>query len=249
MHDQKNRDPEKIDSKVTEKRIYRRAGIKDIDDIYKIACKMQLVNKPELMSSRGFLINHYTSNPEIKDTIEDDIFESIFLVCETKKGILGFLQGYTSEQWFKIRPKLSGAGDTKIKWIDETLNKMGVEDMASFNSFGVIDKISVDKTLGKKAVAYNLIRLFAKLLLENEKKFVMSEIVTRVYDNDKSLEIRNKASINFHKKLGFYKVGETEKYSYNDSFLKESGFLKDDIYLARINDLPYTYKRIFNAIR
>ena len=48
MHDVKNGEIEKVDSKVTEKRIYRSAGIKDVDGIY----------------------------------------ESIFLVCETKKGIL-----------------------------------------------------------------------------------------------------------------------------------------------------------------
>ncbi|MGM0688720.1 MAG: hypothetical protein ACQESO_03960 [Bacillota bacterium] len=249
MQEKRNSEPEKKDSISNKNEIYRRAGLKDVDDIYRIASKMQLENKPDLMSSRGFLIDHYTSHPEIKDDLEDNIFSSIFLVCETRKGILGFLHGYDSEQWLKQRPHLSGINGTKIVWIESTLNKLGISSIENFNSFGVIDKISVDKTLGKKRVAFNLIRLFAKLLLEKEKKYVMSEIVTRVYEKDKPLDIKNKASIKFHRKLGFHKVGDTEKYSYDDTFLKDKGYFKDEIYLARINDLPYQYKRIFRAIK
>ena len=229
--------------------IYRRAGTKDVDEIYKIATKMQLVNKPDKMTSRGFLIDHYSSLPEIKDEFENNIFNSIFLVCETRKGIVGFLQGYDSEQWLQFRPNLSGPNGANIDWFDEPLEKLGIKSIDSFNSFGVIDKICVDKTLGKKRVAYNLIKLFVKLLLEKERKYVMSEIVTRVFSDDKPLNIRNKASIKFHRKLGFQKVGSSEKYNYDSAFLKEKGYFQDDIYLASINDLPYQYKRIFKAIK
>lgn len=249
MQDEANRAVDKTDSISNKNEIYRRAGLKDVDDIYRIASKMQLVNKPDLMSSRGFLIDHYTSHPEIKKQIAENIFNSIFLVCETRKGVLGFLQGYDSEQWLMHRPDLCGPNRSKIQWIDDALKKLGIESMKNFNRFGVIDKISVDKSYGKKRVAYNLIRLFAKLLLEQEKKYVVSEIVTRVYDEDKRLDIKNKASIKFHKKLGFLKVGNTEKYSYEDTFLKDKGYFKDEIYMARIADLPYRYKRIFTAIK
>ncbi|HED23528.1 MAG TPA: GNAT family N-acetyltransferase [Firmicutes bacterium] len=240
---------ESSDTIATKKEIYRRAGLKDVDDIYRIASKTQLVNKPVLMSNRGFLLDHYTPNPHKKEEFADSIFNSIFLVCENRKGILGFLQGHESEQWLKQRPNMCGVNECKIHWDEETLLKLGISNIENFYQFGVIDKVAVDKTLGKKRVAYNLIKLFAKLLLEKGKKYVLSEIVTRVYCGDKPLNIKNKASIRFHRKLGFKKVGESEKYSYEDTFLKDKGFFKDEIYMAKINDLPYQYKRIFQVIK
>ncbi len=249
MQEENREDPENKSTISNKNEIYRRAGVKDVEDIYRIASKMQLVNRPNLMSSRGFLIDHYTSHPEIKKELEENIFNSIFLVCETRKGIMGFLQGYDSKQWLQQRPGLSGISGGQITWDQDALEKLGITSIEDFDSFGVIDKISVDKTFGKKRVAYNLIRLFAKLLLEEGRKYIMSEIVTRVYEEDRSLDIKNTASIKFHRKLGFHKAGHTEKYSYEDTFLKEKGYFKDEIYLARINDLPYQYKRIFKVVR
>jgi len=249
MQADKIKKTETTDAIATKKELYRRAGLKDIDDIYRIASKTQLVNKPVLMSTRGFLIDHYTSQPHKKEEFADSIFNSIFLVCENRKGILGFLQGHESEQWLKQRPNMCGVNGARIDWNEEALRKLGITSLENFHHFGVIDKVAVDKTLGKKRVAYNLIKLFAKLLLEKEKRYVFSEIVSRVYSRDKPMNIKNKASIRFHKKLGFNKVGESEKYSYEYTFLKEKGFFKDEIYLAKINDLPYQYKRIFQVIK
>lgn len=249
MQAEKTKEAETTDDIATKNELYRRAGLKDVDDIYRIASKTQLVNKPVLMSNRGFLLDHYTSNPQKKEEFADSIFNSTFLVCESRKGILGFLQGHESEQWLKLRPNMCGVSGARIHWDKEALKKLGITNIENFFHFGVIDKVAVDKTLGKKKVAYNLIKLFAKLLLEKGKKYVLSEIVTRVYNGDKPLNIKNKASIRFHRKLGFKKVGESEKYSYESTFLKEKGYFKDEIYMAKINDLPYQYKQIFQVIK
>lgn len=233
---------------MSEKRIYRRASLKDVEDIYRICCKMQLENKPKSMSKRGFLISHYTENPEMKKVIEADIFDSIFLVCETRLGILGFLQGYPSKQWQKIRPDLCSPDGGEIIWLDERLRKIGIQDIHSFNGYGVLEKITVDKTLNQKRVALGLIKLFGKILLEMGKTHIMSEIVTAIYRGDDLLNIANKASITFHRRLGFTRVGTSNKYRYEDSYLGKKGYFKDDIYMARISALPYTYRRLFRVV-
>jgi ribosomal protein S18 acetylase RimI-like enzyme len=210
---------------------------------------MELRNNKKLMSARGFLLTHYSSYPEIKEKITHDIFDSIYLVCETKRRILGFLKGYTSRQWLHRRPNMCDQGGNQIKWSEASLNKLGIDNIHNFQSFGVIDKICVDKRFRKKKVAFNLLKLFTKILLEHENHYVLSEVVSHVYKNDKQIDIKNKASIKFHEKLGFMKVGNTFKYDYCKTFLKEEGSFKDHIYMAKINDLPYKYKRIFVPIR
>jgi hypothetical protein len=171
----------------------------------------------------------------------------VVLVCETRKGILGYLQGYLGEAWLQFRPQLCSADGGSINWLDHQLRKIGILDICNFNNFGVIDKVVVDKTLDQKRVAFDLIKLFGKILLESEKHYMMSEVVSHIYKDDLCLDITNKASINFHKRLGFIKVGQSEKYHYEGSFLNEKGFFRDNVYMAKISALPYTYKRLYRV--
>jgi len=242
--EQRNGETKEKDFVIKEKRLYRRAGVKDARDIYLIACRDQLENKPQKMSSRGFLLGDYEHHPEYLPIIEEAIYENIFYVCESKRKILGFLWGYTAKQWIRERPGMTDFRGAEIHWDNRELAKIGINDILALENFGVVDKIAVDTSLNKKRVAFDLLKSFMKFLLEESCNYIMSEIVISIKKNGVLLPIHNYASEKFHKKIGFRKVGESGWYRYPKSVFGEEGLFRDAVYIASVKDMPYKYKKM-----
>lgn len=209
----------------------RLAMEKDAGILYKICCKLQLRPQNNI-GELGFLMSDYASHPEMKGQIRDYISRDglVALVAEAFGGIRGWLLGYSKDAWLK---EGWSSGEGNILWTPDG-------ERAIKEDFVLLEKVGVDPAYQGNGIATELYNYFIGLAQKEGINNVFSEAVEDVLEKRNgdlhSLGIKNTCSIGFFEAMGATRVGNSiNPYHYEKSFLGESGYFLDGIYLAKID--------------
>jgi len=171
----------------------RKATIADIEGIYNVATS---VGKSKKESSDGFLMDNYSVNPEQhKKTFEEKAKKlKFFYVAEMRNEVVGFLMGYTREEWLADNPG----------WIEAINWKPGF-DLKKTERFIMTDKIAITADYTGCGIGSKIYNKYMKDLKEAEIDHIFSETIID--------PMPNFASLSFRKKQAFKMAGmRYEKY-------------------------------------
>ncbi len=171
----------------------RKAEIKDLEGIYKVALS---VGKSKKTSYEGFLMDNYEKNPEYyKKKFERNILNlEFFYVAHSKGEILGFIMAYTSKEWFKENPN----------WTENIMWKPDFH-IYQYENFVLTDKIAVRSDITGCGIGSKLYKKYISDLKLSAINHVFSETIID--------PVPNFASLSFRKKQNFKLAGiRYEKY-------------------------------------
>lgn len=163
-----------------------------IEKVHSIAQQVHL--KPNSSntknSTNGFLVYVLDEDQYRIRSIQNEFFITIAIENE----ILGYLMAYTRD----FLQRLVHQGDMRHE--DGIMNCI-LSHSRSTDNFLFIDQIAISPTSHKKNAGTILMKsIFQKMILKN---------MTRIYLAIMHAPIRNQASINFMKRLGFMNIAET----------------------------------------
>ncbi|MEA3423315.1 MAG: GNAT family N-acetyltransferase [Bacillota bacterium] len=171
----------------------RKAVESDVDGIFNVA---STVGKGKNESYGGFLMDDYKKNKEyFKNLFKEKIKElEFFYIAERNKKVIGFLIGYTEEEWCKDNTNWIG----EISWNpDFDLNKT--------KKFILTDKIAISSNYTGRGVGSKIYKRLMNDMNKANYKYIFSETI--VYP------VANFASLSFMKKQSFELAGTRyEKY-------------------------------------
>lgn len=171
----------------------RRATLEDVEGIYEIASS---VGKRKKESYDGFLMDNYVSQPrKYKKLFKDRIKElDYFYVAKSHEKTLGFLMGYTTEQWLKYNPT----------WITD-INWSPIFDLKKTENFVLTDKIAINAHFTGNGIG----SIIYKKYMEDIKK----DGIFNIFSETLVGPTPNFASLSFRRKQKFELVGTRfEKY-------------------------------------
>jgi len=191
----------------------RMAKVSDANKIYNVAVS---VGKGKNESTNGFLMDNYRSNPsKFKKKFEDNIKNLKFVyVAEIKDKVVGFLIGYTKDEWVA---KNSG-------WLGNVNWKTGF-DLKKTEKFILTDKIAIISGLGSCGIGSKIYKKYMKDLRKEGIEHIFSETLID--------PVPNFASLSFRKKQSFKLAGT--------SYEKENGIIYTSlVYYKPVNKKPIT---------
>lgn len=158
----------------------RKAGVQDLEGVFKVATS---VGKGKKESYDGFLMDNYMSNPgHYKNMFEDKIKKlKFFYVAEMRNEVVGFLMGYTREEWLVDNPD----------WIENINWKPGF-DVKKTDRFIMTDKIAVSSELTGCGIGSRIYNQYMKDLKAAEINHIFSETIIDPMPNFASLSFRRK---------------------------------------------------------
>ncbi len=177
----------------------RRVQEEDVNSIFQIAAS---VGTGEKDSSQGFLVDDYSSDPEYyKDKFKelskrlDHFYVAENVTSKRRKQIVGFLIGYTKEQWLEDNPT----------WIED-VHWHPSFDQHRLNNFLVIDKTAIQSYLTGHGIGSELYkRLITDIRVKNIETILAETIISPT---------PNFASLAFRKKQDYHLAGvRYENYS------------------------------------
>lgn len=161
-----------------------KATKKDIKGILNVASS---VSRNKQNHRQGFLMNNYFKNREKHiEKFESDIENSdLFYVIKEKEKVLGFLLGYTNEQWLDIEPN----------WISDTSWKWDFNN-TPLTKFVILEKIAVSSNLSGNGIGSKLFERFRKDSLSLGIDNMFSETLIAPKPNFASMEFALKQQYN-----------------------------------------------------
>ncbi len=158
----------------------RKANEGDAELIYTIASS---VGKSTKDSQNGFLMDNYISSPrKYKDLFRDRLKElKYFYIAEANGEPMGFLMGYTKEEWLKYNPD----------WIDD-INWSPMFDMKKTEKFVLTDKIAINSKYTGKGIGSKIYKKYIKDLKDDGINTIFSETLISPTPNFASLSFRKK---------------------------------------------------------
>lgn len=158
----------------------RKATPEDVEGIFSIASS---VGKSKKESYDGFLMDNYTSSPrKHKKIFKERLLElNYFYIAEANDQPLGFLMGYTKEEWLKYNPN----------WIEE-INWSPVFDMKKVDNFVLTDKIAIHSQYTGNGIGSKIYNKYMSDLKKDNIKNIFSETLISPTPNFASLSFRKK---------------------------------------------------------
>jgi predicted GNAT superfamily acetyltransferase len=172
----------------------RRASIGDLDQIYHVACS---VGKTRKDSYQGFLIDDYTSDPDVYKAMFKRAIHELdhFYVAERDEVLVGFLMAYTKKQWLAKNPG----------WIEE-IHWHPEFDMKKTENFILVDKTAIRAGMTSRGIGS---RLYMRLIRDARARGVSDMFGETVVD-----PVPNFASLAFRKKQNYTLAGvHYERYN------------------------------------
>ncbi len=171
----------------------RNAIDSDVDGIFDVASS---VGKGKNESYSGFLMDDYKKNKSyFKNSFKEKIKElDFFYVAEKSNKIIGFLIGYTQEEWHIANPNWFG----EISWNPEF-------DLNNTKKFILTDKIAISANYTGRGIGSKMYKQLMDDMNKADYKYIFSETI--IYP------VPNFASLSFMKKQSFELAGTRyEKY-------------------------------------
>jgi predicted GNAT superfamily acetyltransferase len=176
----KNKDIKECKLKRASNVLIRKAEPDDAISVYDVAVS---VGKARKEPYDGFLMDNYNSDPEyfinkFKENIETLEF---CYIAELRGKILGFLIGYTKEEWLKLIPK----------WVEEINWKYNF-DMEKTENFILTDKIAIMSGFTGCGIGSKMYNKYMRDLEKAGIKDIFSETLIDPTPNFASLSFRKK---------------------------------------------------------
>jgi len=160
----------------------RKAEVEDVDDIIHVASS---VGKGKNESYNGFLMDNYRDNKlHFKRVFQEKIQNlEFFYVAEKQKKVIGFLIGYTKEEWLLDNPN----------WIEEILWNPNF-DLEITKDFVLSDKMAILANYTGRGVGSKIYKRFMNDMNTLGYKYLFSETIIDPIPNFASLSFRKKQS-------------------------------------------------------
>ena len=201
----KNKDIKECKLKRASNILIRKAEPDDAISIYDVAVS---VGKARKEPYDGFLMDNYNSDPEYfinKFKICTETLQFCY-VAELRGKILGFLIGYTKEEWLKVVPN----------WISEINWKINF-DMSKTEKFVLTDKIAIMSGFTGCGIGS---KMYNKYMRDLDKAGIQDIFSETLID-----PIPNFASLSFRKKQSF-KLAGTRYEDYHGTFYTDLIYYK-----------------------
>lgn len=158
----------------------RKATLEDTEAVFTVASSVGASKKE---AYNGFLMDNYASSPrKFKKFFADKIKElEYFYIAESNGQPLGFLMGYTKEEWLKYNPE----------WIDD-ISWSPAFDMQKTENFVLTDKIATHAEFTGNGIGSKIYKQYMKDLAEDGIYNIFSETLVSPTPNFASLSFRKK---------------------------------------------------------
>lgn len=178
----------------------RKATEADVDGIYNVASSVGNIRKESYF---GFLMDDYNANPDYfkKIFLEKTKKLKFFFVAEMNSKVVGFLMGYTREEWLCDNPE----------WVEAINWKPGF-DLKRTDKFVLTDKIAVLSDYTGCGIGSRIYSQYMKALRNEGVDHIFSETLIDPVPNFASLSFRKKQSF----KLAGTRYEDYEGVSYTD---------------------------------
>lgn len=157
-----------------------KATLEDVEGIYKVASS---VGRTKKESYDGFLMDNYASHPRKYQKLFADRVKELeyFYVAKSHGETLGFLMGYTRDEWLKYNPT----------WIED-INWSPVFDMKKTEKFVLTDKIAINANFTGNGIGSIIYDKYMKDLKKDGIYNIFSETLVGPTPNFASLSFRRK---------------------------------------------------------
>lgn len=158
----------------------QKATFDDVEGIYGVASS---VGKSKKESYDGFLMDNYASKPKKYKTFFKERIKELeyFYVAKSHGKILGFLMGYTRDEWLKYNPT----------WIED-IHWSPVFDLKKTEKFVLTDKIAINSNFTGNGIGSIIYNQYMKDLKRDGIYNIFSETLVGPTPNFASLAFRKK---------------------------------------------------------